>query len=122
MWHKNSNRILNINDTIPVHVSSFLKLGLQPKLEEREEIDLQEIYLMLRLQAATLAHNHQKESPKNVPLSVPTTRHDWDAVKEKMKKTTESHEDSYVDADVSQENIQPEKKSETISENHLETG
>ena len=39
-----------------------------------------------------------------------------------MKKTTESQEDSYVDADVSQENIQPEKKAEIISEKNLETG
>ena len=64
---------------IPMHISSFLKLGLQPEMSERRDMDLQEIYLMLRLQAAVLSHSQQrKENDVMNP-------HAWDAVKEQMK-------------------------------------
>lgn len=127
MWHKNTNRTLSISDAMPQHVASFLKLGLQPRLEEREDVDLQEIYLMLRLQAATLAHTQQKETPKNVaatnppvPPAVATTnqQHAWETVKERMRKRPneespeeEAGDESEADTeytDFSQQNMQPE--------------
>ncbi|XP_046455996.1 uncharacterized protein LOC124203305 isoform X4 [Daphnia pulex] len=106
MWQKescNNPRMLPLGSDIPLHVTSFLKLGLQPELSERREMDLQEIYLMLRLQAAAVSHSQQKEvyqksSPPpvriNSPTPVPPTfthsqiqpQHGWDAVKENFKK------------------------------------
>lgn len=71
MWLKKTNRMLNPNEAIPTHIASFLNLGLQPKLEERQEIDLQEIYLMLRLQAAALARSQHKDPPpKNAAADI----------------------------------------------------
>lgn len=107
MWQKescNTSRMLPIGPAIPLHVGSFLKLGLQPELSERREMDLQEIYLMLRLQAAAVSHSQQKEvyqksSPPPVVRMTASTpvpqvfnqtqiqpQHGWDAVKESFKK------------------------------------
>ena len=103
MWQKescNNPRMLPLGSAIPLHVESFLKLGLQPELSERREMDLQEIYLMLRLQAAAVSHSQQKEvyqkSPVKVTSSTPVPpsfthsqlqpQHGWDAVKESFKK------------------------------------
>jgi len=92
MWQKKTQRMLPISDAVPVHVGSFLKLGLQPALEQREEMDLQEIYLMLRLQAAALAHNQQKEThkstgpPSKMPPSQPTLHHWGPTPKERIDK------------------------------------
>ena len=106
MWQKescNNPRMLPLGPAIPLHVGSFLKLGLQPELSERREMDLQEIYLMLRLQAAAVSHSQQKEvnqksSPPPVRVTSSTTipqtfthsqiqpQHGWDAVKESFKK------------------------------------
>lgn len=58
---------------IPLHIGSFLKLGLQPELSERRDIDLQEIYLMLRLQAAALTRTQQK--PETKPEFIPEVHH-----------------------------------------------
>jgi hypothetical protein len=106
MWQKescNNPRMLLLGPAIPLHVGSFLKLGLQPELSERREMDLHEIYLMLRLQAAAVSHSQQKEvyqklSPPPVRVTSSTTipqtfthsqiqpQHGWDAVKESFKK------------------------------------
>ena len=110
MWQRdsyNKQMMLQLGPAIPLHVGSFLKLGLQPELSERREIDLQEIYLMLRLQAAAISHIQQKEtysqrsspsasvpvrmtSSTPIPLVFAKTQiqpqHEWDAVKERMKK------------------------------------
>jgi len=90
MWLKRSHRALKLLPSIPQHVGTFLRLGLQPELDDRQEIDLQEIYLMLRLQAAALAHSQQKqeqESVKTSPQSNVGVQHSWDAVKLRMKQS-----------------------------------
>jgi len=46
--------------SVPFHVKRFLKLGLQPESKDRQEIDLQEIFLMLRIQAAAIQQSQQK--------------------------------------------------------------
>lgn len=105
MWQKENckkPKMLPLGQAIPLHVGSFLKLGLQPELSDRREMDLQEIYLMLRLQTAAVSHSQQKESylkSNNAPpLAHLTTtsqilgpsqiqpQHGWDAVKERLKK------------------------------------
>jgi hypothetical protein len=53
--------MLPLGSNIPLHATSFLKLGLRAELSERREMDLQEIYLMLRLQAAAVSQSQQKE-------------------------------------------------------------
>ncbi|XP_045035424.1 inactive serine/threonine-protein kinase TEX14-like isoform X1 [Daphnia magna] len=106
MWQKescNNSRMLPLGPAIPLHVGSFLNLGLQPELSERREIDLQEIYMMLRLQSA-VSHSQQKEvyqksnSPPIARMTSSTPvppiynqtqiqpQHGWDAVKESFKK------------------------------------
>ncbi len=110
MWQQNgyNKKMLHLGSAIPLHVGSFLKLGLQPELSERREMDLQEIYLMLRLQAAAISHTQQKEThnqrSNSPPVSTPARmtsstpiphvfshtqiqpQHEWDAVKEKLKR------------------------------------
>lgn len=109
MWQNESScnkNMLQLGTSIPLHIASFLNLGLQPKLSDRREMDLQEIYLMLRLQAAAISHTQQKEVCfKSTPLvsgtfgltsSTPSSnvfsqpqvqsQHGWDAVKERLKK------------------------------------
>lgn len=105
MWQKDhcsKPKMLSLGPAIPLHVGSFLKLGLQPELSERREMDLQEIYLMLRLQGAAISHSQQKENQKSSsptkPARTPSTtaellgqsqiqpQHKWDAVKERLKK------------------------------------
>lgn len=56
--------------SIPLHINSFLKLGLQPELKDRRDIDLQEIFLMLRLQAAAIFQTQQKMEVQQVPKKV----------------------------------------------------
>ena len=85
MWLKRSHRALKLLPTIPQHVGTFLRLGLQPELKDRQEMDLQEIYLMLRLQAAALAHSQQKLEQDGC-RKVVDQQHSWDAVKERMKQ------------------------------------
>jgi hypothetical protein len=80
MWQMetcNNPRMLPLESDIPLHVTSFLKLGLQPELSERRGMALQEIYLMLRIQAATESRSQQKEldqksSPPPVRINSPT--------------------------------------------------
>jgi hypothetical protein len=75
MWQNescNNPRMLPLWSDIPLHVVSFFKLGLQPELSELREMDLQEIYLMLRLQAVAVPHSQQKEFYQN--LSPPPVR------------------------------------------------
>ncbi|XP_046446927.1 inactive serine/threonine-protein kinase TEX14-like [Daphnia pulex] len=106
MWQKescNNPRMLPLGSAIPRHITSFLKLGLQPELSERREIDLKEIYMMLRLQAAAVSHSQQKEvyqksGPPPVRMNcltpVPPTfthsqiqpKHGWKAVKNFKKR------------------------------------
>jgi hypothetical protein len=68
MWKKQcdynklgSGLIDQIGNAIPLHVGTFLNLGLQPDPDKRGDMDLQEIYLMLRLQAAIICQSQQKE-------------------------------------------------------------
>ena len=94
MWLKRSHRVLKLLPSIPQHVGTFLRLGLQPELEDRQEIDLQEIYLMLRLQAAALAHSQQKqeqENGKTVPQFDSGAQHSWNTVKQRMKQSKTAH-------------------------------
>ena len=94
MWLKRSHRALKLLPSIPQHVGTFLRLGLQPELGDRQEIDLQEIYLMLRLQAAALAHSQQKQeqdSGKPVPQSNVGVQHSWNTVKKRMKQSKTAH-------------------------------
>jgi len=127
MWKKQcdynklgSGLIDQIGNAIPLHVGTFLNLGLQPDPDKRGDMDLQEIYLMLRLQAAVLCQSQQKEvqlqhsqhqqkhkqpikeqqnrhqlCPQADHQTKPPTgfkqqQHDWDAVKKKMKKCNNS--------------------------------
>ena len=61
---------------IPLHISSFLKLGLQPEMSDRRDMDLQEIYLMLRLQAAAISHAQRKENlDANNPIQQKLLQH-----------------------------------------------
>ena len=104
MWQKescNNPRMLPLGPAIPLHVGSFLQLGLQPELSERY-VDLKEISLMIRLQAAVSRSQQKEENKKSSPppvrvtssATVPKTftnsqiepQHGWDAVKESFKK------------------------------------
>jgi hypothetical protein len=49
---RSKNASTRVETDIPLHVKDFLKLGLQPELSVRRKMDLQNIYLMLRLQVA----------------------------------------------------------------------
>jgi hypothetical protein len=105
MWQKescNNRTMLPLGSNIPRHIVSFLKLGLQPEFSERRGIDLQEIFLSLRLQMAAIYHSQRKEvykksSPHPVridsPTPVPPTwtseiqpKHGWKAVKKNFEK------------------------------------
>jgi len=111
-----SGLVDQLDNAIPLHIGTFLKLGLQPDPEKRGDMDLQEIYLMLRLQAAVLCqsqqkevqqqqqytkhqHNHQQliqeQQNRHHHQTKPRTgfkqqQHGWDAVKERMKKCNNS--------------------------------
>ncbi len=56
---RTSGRLLLDTPCIPLKINRFLQVGLQPELDRRN-IDLQEIYLMLRIQASAI----QKSQPK----------------------------------------------------------
>lgn len=117
MWLKRSHRALKLLPSIPQHVGTFLRLGLQPELDDRQEIDLQEIYLMLRLQAAALAHSQQKqeqESAKTSPQSNVGVQHSWDAVKLRMKqsKTARFQPEGKVDEEEAAHEEQEEEEGE----------
>lgn len=116
MWQNDGYlepKMLAIDPTIPAHIKTFLGLGLQPELVDRRGIDLQEIHVMLRLQATLLAKKEQAEKepkkpppkqnyyteelPFHVPVPNPVTatrietqtnspRHDWKYVKESLKR------------------------------------
>lgn len=118
MWQGNGYiepRMLNIDPSIPPHIKTFMGLGLQPELVDRRGIDLQEICVMLRLQATLLAKKEQKDQeprepyieqnfivqqsqyPLFVPAPGPVTvthtetqtyspKHDWESVKQSFRR------------------------------------
>lgn len=105
MWQRHtcsSPRMLPLDPAIPLHITSFIKLGLQPELSGRGQMDFQEIYLMLRLQAAFINSQPKETNPSSPPLSnrkkgtnnpqvknppqpLPSL-HEWDAVKQRLKR------------------------------------
>ena len=111
-----SGLVDQLDNAIPLHIGTFLKLGLQPDPDKRGDMDLQEIYLMLRLQAAVLCQSQQKEVQQQQqytkhqhnhqqliqeqqnrhhhqtkpPTGFKQQQHGWEAVKERMKKCNNS--------------------------------
>ena len=111
-----SGLVDQLDNAIPLHIGTFLKLGLQPDPDKRGDMDLQEIYLMLRLQAAVLCQSQQKEVQQQQqytkhqhnhqqliqeqqnrhhhqtkpPTGFKQHQHGWEAVKERMKKCNNS--------------------------------